>query len=303
MDFYTLIHIGAKQINKNIKGFINSDIYIYLACQLYKSLNLAGHNLIILSNKKNYINNYIRRNFNFSIKVINIEDQFSKQIPDFTKFKAAHAKIDCFKYFSELDTLKPIFLIDSDVLLLKDFPSWFNTHNLKSEFIYGYDITRHLVSGYGKHVVESDLKIFLKEPIVEWFGGEIIGASPKNFQILYKESSKIFETYLNNLDNLSHIGDETIFNVVLQKSNFKVVDLGKLNIIERKWSALCDFDQLPINTINKISLLHLPSSKNFILRIPIFNFKILKILVILFFYYSNYMNLLKKIIKVFYKVR
>lgn len=299
MNFYTLIYIGSKQINTNLKGKKNSDIYIDLACQLYKSLRLGGNNLTILSNKKQYIVKYLKRNYKFKIIVEEIHDTFAKTVPDFTKFKAAHAKIDCFKYFANLDSLKPVFLIDSDVLLLRNFPSWFNTELLSTDHIYGYDITRQLVTGYGKKVVDADLKLFLKQPLTEWYGGEIIGASPVVFKSIYEKSKNIFKIYLKNLKKLNHIGDETIFNAALQSLDLKVIDLGSLNIIERKWSSPCFYDQLPLNTINKISLIHMPSSKSFISNLPIVNFKTIKIFLILFFSYSYCINLIKKFIKFF----
>ena len=134
-----------------------------------QSLNLAKHNLTILSNNKNYISDFLKKKYNKSINIVEIEDNFSKSIPDFTRFKAAHAKIDCFKYLASINSTKPVFLIDTDVLLVKDFPSWFNNDFLRSDYIYGYDITRHLASGYGKHVIDEDLKIFLK-PFPIWYG-------------------------------------------------------------------------------------------------------------------------------------
>ena len=125
--------------------------------------------------------------------------------------------------------------------------------------------------------------------------GELIGASSRNFELIYKKCNEIFNTYLNNLKALNHIGDETIFNAALQLLDLKTLDLGNLNIIERKWSSICLFDQLPIKTIHKISLVRLPSSKNFILNLPILNFKILKFIIKLFLIYSLYLNFLKNL--------
>ena len=302
MDFYTLIHIGAKQINTNIKN--KSSIYLYtnLAYKLSLSLNIQNHRLIILTNNRKFIIDHLKKKVkNINIDVIQIKDDFANIVPDFTRFKAAHAKIDCFNYLSNLNSQKPVFLIDSDILLLKEFPKWFCDDLLNPEFIYGYDITRQLISGYGKNVIDSDLGIFLKNPLVKWFGGEIIGASSKKYKLLYETSKNIFQTYLENLQKFNHIGDETIFNVAIQILDFQTIDLGNLNIIERKWSALCLHDQLPINTIDKISLIHLPSSKRFILNLPIKNFKTIRILLKIFLFYSHFINLVKYLLKNFLK--
>ncbi len=304
MDFYTLIHIGAKQIDTNIKAKSSSLIYINLACQLSKSLNLGGHSLNILTNNKKFIIDHIKQKIeDLKINVIQITDEFAEAVPDFTKFKAAHAKIDCFGYLANINSIRPIFLIDSDILLLKNFPQWFSEDYLVPESVYGYDITRQLVSGYGKKVIDSDLGIFVKSPSTRWFGGEIIGASSKKFEMLYETSKSIFETYLGNLSRLHHIGDETIFNASLQILDLKLIDLGNLNIIERKWSALCRHDQLPISTIDKVSLIHLPSSKRFIENLHFKNFQTIRISIKLFLLYSYFLNLIKKYIKLFIKMR
>ena len=296
MIFYTLVYLGDEQKNSNYKGS-NKNVYIDLAFKLNQSLNLGGHSLQILTNKRDRIIKYIDHKYSSKMRVNQIEDNFSLKIKKNVRFKFAHAKLDCYKYFSQLKSENIIFLLDSDILLINNLPKWFYDIQSYKDNIYCYSITRHLVSGYGKEIVDNDLNYFLKDPITQWFGGEIIGTNSKNFKLIYEKSKEIFDNYLENIEKFNHIGDETILNAAIQLLNIHPIDIGPLNIIERKWSAPCLFYQLPIDNIDNVSFIHLPSSKNFILKTPIINFLTLKIIIKLYLRFSYCLNFLKVFLK------
>ena len=106
-------------------------LYLRLAEKLAYSLSLSGNFLTILTHQSNLLKSIANSNIN-NLEIVEIENCIFSQIPKSAKFYQAHAKLDCFKYFSSLERNEPLFLIDCDVIQIGDFPEWFYNEEFNS---------------------------------------------------------------------------------------------------------------------------------------------------------------------------
>lgn len=298
--FYTLLYIDAEYhslSNNGISGGFDKQMKTFIKCceVLNKSLiYFTNHELIVLTNKKSYIENISKE-----LKCVEIE--FNFEVPRDIKFFAAHHKIDVYKYFSGLDDTDYSILIDTDVLCINKMP--LNLINcINSNIPVYYDITEQVYPAYGRETIIKDKEVLMSEDKSTglWAGGEFIGGDSEFFKLLYNEIELIKENYLNIYKNLHHQGDEMLVSSALEKimRNKYVCNVGLFGGIGRYWSVKTQHVQNYWRSYVNNFLLHLPADKKYIATINYIDNRLIK-------KYENYLNkksifsliILKKIIK------
>ena len=113
--FFGLPHINHNEnqklnfqsLDKNFKVLT----YLKNAVLLQKQLKRAGFNLVILTNKKNYLEKLLEE-INSDLKLKNLN--FNTYVPKNTHFYSCHFRVDVFKYLSKLKKTFSI-LVDLDI--------------------------------------------------------------------------------------------------------------------------------------------------------------------------------------------
>ncbi len=268
MKFYGLFYIDddlnkKQSSNLNHSGSIN--IYLNNAYYLAKNLfDINGIKLNLLTNNKDLIKKIVPD----IDKYCNLlEISFFTNVPKNARFYSAHFKLDVFRYLSNLEKNEYVGLIDLDVICINKFSdSFIDLFNNRIPIVY--DITNQRVDAYGENKIIEDLSYVLGEKSLgRWYGGEFIFGSPDFFKKLVDHINEVYLNYCNNLNKLSHHGDEVIVSAAIEKmikkgENIKLVN--DLLIIERYWSKIPRHKQNRFKYVEKSSLLHLPADKKFI---------------------------------------
>ena len=135
-----------------------------------------------------------------------------------------------------------------------------------------YDISEQAIPAYGHETIIRTLELILGTSSEgRWYGGEFLAGPPHFFARLTIETENIFNAYLQHMDQLHHIGDETTTSAALERirrSGEYVADGGTVNIIGRFWNSQTLHTQKPFKCFRECFLLHLPADKRFLLILP-----------------------------------
>lgn len=267
IELYGLLHLSSEESsteNSHIKNF-QDQISVYLDCAINLSKSLKSREIlfVLLTNKKEYLNKILQqKNETLSLKEI----PFKTKVPHETKFYSAHFKLDAFRYLSSLNS-DYVGLCDLDMICINEMPNSF-INNSKQKIPMCYDLSDQVIPAYGSEVIMQSLnKIHRHESEGRWSGGEFITGAPDFFKLLSSEIDKLFDSYLSNIDQLHHIGDEAITSAALEMIRLKgvyIADAGTLGIVGRYWSAKCLHPQKPFEYFQNCFILHLPADKRFL---------------------------------------
>lgn len=266
ISFYCAFYIDdVRAINH--KGNSNNLVEVYLDCfmRLSNDFLLFGRRIKLLTNRNSEIEAYIKKKAPkvFDYEVIDFDEVYPKGI----RFYGAHYKLECYKYLSNVVN-DFVCLLDLDVTISCDMVKYFGGLDFRSDTVYIYDVGMQFTKdALDRHHMDLDglTKINSGSKAIKWTGGEFILASPAYIKELYLNIVKLRGEYLNSLDNLQHVGDETLLNAALIKSGVKYVDINIFtghNIIIRFWSCYTEFNQNSLRSAFKYKIMHLPSDKN-----------------------------------------
>jgi hypothetical protein len=272
MKFFTLIHICKEEQSIHNNSFTKSfdeQINLYLACakQLHRSLVPVGIELIILTNNEPFLQRLNKDQYPIKIHQLN----FVSKYPSGIKFYSAHYKLEVFDYLSSINE-DYIALVDSDMLCVNEMPETFKAIIKKKQPLY-YDITSQVVPAYGAENIIRDKELISGTPSNGmWAGGEFIAGTPSFFGALSKKIKKVEAAYFQHINTFHHQGDEMLTSVAIEAmkatGDYEITDAGTLYIVGRFWSYKPLHVQKPIAAYATHFLLHLPSDKKFIARLP-----------------------------------
>ena len=267
IKFYGLLYLSEEDsapVNVSVKDF-RDKIAVYVKCAINLSNSLQSKNIAftLLTNKKDVVEEIIQAEW----KTLQVKEiPFSTKVPHGVKFYSAHFKLDAFRYLSSLSD-DYVGLLDLDMVCINAFPHCFS-NNVKQKVPMCYDISDQVIPAYGHEAIIRDLEsIHCLESEGRWSGGEFISGSPEFFLTLTKEIDSIYDNYINNLEKLHHVGDESITSAALEiirKKGTYIADAGTLGIVGRFWSVKILHPQKPFGYFQQCFLLHLPSDKRFL---------------------------------------
>jgi hypothetical protein len=127
-----------------------------------------------------------------------------------------------------------------------------------------YDISHQVFSAYGRNTVLTDLaKLHGLSHYSRWFGGEFLLGGPEFFAYIAEACLRLLPQYLAVAGGMHHQGDEVILSAVLNRAfeGFHIADAGAAGIIARHWTNLPKHYQLPIASLRRVLLWHVPDAK------------------------------------------
>lgn len=270
--FFGLLHINH---NENQKlNFQPSDknfkvlTYLKNAILLQKQLKRAGFKLVILTNKKKYLEKLLEEiNSDLNLKNLN----FNTYVPKNTHFYSCHFRVDVFKYLSKLKKTFSI-LVDLDILVLGELSVF---KKLESSDAYVNDITDNVIPAYGKKKILNNLRILNKNiKTFKWYGGDFFAGNYKFFSILYRKTFFYQKKFVENSLIFKNQTDELFISAAL--NDIKLKKLYNFQSSERKflftrfWNTNVKHKQKKILFYKKFKLLHVPADKVFLSKC--FNF-------------------------------
>jgi hypothetical protein len=264
MIFYSLLHLeNAEKSAMNVRiASFEQQVILYLsnALTLSKSLKMYGISFKLITNNLKLINTIIKNEqHNLDIVEIEMEDYITKGLP----FYSAHYKLEAYRYISSKASSYAIFC-DLDIIAVNDVPLILKNYAANGTSLY-YDITSQVVPVFSPEKIISDLTLLINRPSEgRWAGGEFIAGQPEFFLKLVKVIEEILPTYLANVRNLHHIGDEAYTSAALEILRIRgeyISDAGTLGIVQRFWCSHTKHKQANFNKYKEVFLLHLPSSK------------------------------------------
>lgn len=267
IPFFGLLYIcenESKPVNLSIKDSRDQiSIYVNCAINLSNSLKLKGSNFTLLTNKRAVVEELIQP----GKKKLRIKEiPFKTIVPHGIRFYSAHFKFDAFLYLSTLSD-DYVGFCDLDMVCINDFPHCFS-NNIKKKIPMCYDISDQVIQAYGHEIIIQNLKsIHCHESEGRWSGGEFISGTPDFFLALTKEIDSIYPNYINNLQEMHHIGDEAVTSAaleILRKKGIYIADVGTLGVVGRFWNANTVHPLKSFDYFQKCFLLHLPSDKKFL---------------------------------------
>ena len=283
LTLFSLLHIadgnqGSPNVKESLVNTIDDqyawDVYVKCAILLAKSCAYFGLDFAVITNKPDQIKDRAKT-FNYDLKVMEL--QTSREVPDDVAFYSAHFKLDALDMFSRGECGEFPALIDLDCVILKDI-STISTDTF-SNGLGVYDITAQQVPHSGYESMMNSSRVIGGQDGIEpkWYGGEFILGAPQIFKKLCAEVERIWPQYKNHYKDLHHMGDEMIVTTAL--SNLAASDVIKISDLAygstsangldilRWWSARTDYQQAPLSAaLNDVSILHLPSDKDFLAK-------------------------------------
>lgn len=269
IKFYGLLYIDESHgEHLNLKGKKRSaeEYYVRCAASLANSAVKHGEDFTLITNSESRIREILQNNNMTPMEITGID--FVSRVPKGTRFFQAHHKLDVFKAFSSGRLGQRVGLLDLDMVFLRNF-----SHGLATEGIHIYDISSQ-VSAAGAAVQRTDLEKMLKgkqnvenETPPRWYGGEFIISQATEFSRLCDTIDDLFHNYIENISNLSHIGDETIVSAalnILGNTGIILHEHGAPGTISRWWSTRTGWEQPKFSEITDRAILHLPGDKPFL---------------------------------------
>lgn len=266
--FYGLLHIAENEsssVQLSGRSFVDQiAVYLKNASTLASSLEKAGYGFFLLTNKADELREILTQLTLPSLKVEQIS--FTREIPSGIRFYSAHFKLDVYQYFAALDNHYSV-LCDLDMLCtgkkLKIFQQ-----AVESETPLYYNITDQVSYGKSRDVAYDDIHLIEGKSEGIWCGGEFIGGTSSFFKSLAAEVDNIFPNYIKVIDQVSHVGDEAVTSVALQRLRQKgthMIDAGPVSIVGRFWNCSRSLSyQRHANFYEGCFLLHLPADKEFL---------------------------------------
>jgi hypothetical protein len=266
---YGLLHLSSGEkppANVSIRSYDDQvNVYYKCASLLSRTLRQAGISFKLLTNDEELLRSYVGKNAD---EVEILEISFRTAVPSGVDFYSAHFKADVFRFLSELKHPYVLFC-DLDMVCLSEIPVAFrNAINLGIPLVY--EITDQVIPAYGHQRIIDDLEV-LVEGVSEgrWFGGEFVAGPPAFFELLWREVAGVLPRYMERIQQMHHIGDETYTSAAIEKLRRKgllIGDAGQLGIIGRFWNYRTLHHQKPLRSFENCFILHLPADKRFMSR-------------------------------------
>ena len=260
--FYGLLYVDENQQgNTNIRGRGDQlDIYLHCAALCARSIAYHGYNFQLVTNERPRIERRMRQLGVAQIDVI--EKNFALTVPKNLQFRAAHFKLELYKFLGSGCFGVHVGVVDIDCVMTGpiNFPS------LPPGTVLAYDITDQIIGEYGRARVLSDLERVGGRylPECRWFGGEFLFGHAESFQRLAASAFRLWPIYIEHIGELHHVGDEMLVAAAIFDANLNVMDAGRLGLVARWWTARTNFKQMPFDAIMGRSILHLPADKRFL---------------------------------------
>lgn len=264
LDYYTFFLVpDALEPGINLQKSAKARIGVYLRCiaNQAKMMTRNGDHMRLLTNKRDVLLESDPCAADLDI----VEVTFEMSVPRGISFYSSHFKIEIIKHVGTGAFGDFPVLIDPDMLALKPLPEGL----LQGDGAFVYDITPWKVADAGHDRLLKDLNTLVDPPLdkVTWYGGEFIAASTDTFAALSREIEKIWPTYVNNIDNYSHVGNETIVTAALlnlRNQGVPMTDVGPKRLVQRWWTARTMFPQPRLRDVDDACFLHLPADKEFL---------------------------------------
>lgn len=267
IQFFGLLHFKRNENKRLNFNSINDDqkalVYLKNAVLLDKQLKNYGYNLILITNKKNYLQKMLK-NLDYKINLKSIS--FKTFVPKNTHFYSCHFRVDVFRYFSKLKNIYSV-LLDLDILVLNN-PKKLLPFKQKNISILN-DITNNVTPAYGKNRILKKLKI-LNSDIhkVRWYGGDFFAGNDIFYKFLYHKTKFYQKKFIENITKLSDQTDELFISASvydLKKNNaLKINNGNKSSIFIRYWNTNVLHSQKKIDYYKRFILLHIPADKIFL---------------------------------------
>mgnify|MGYP001190601146 CR=1 FL=1 len=265
--FFGLLYLKNNE-NKNLNFNLideNQKILVYLknAILLDKQLKYYNHRLILITNKKNYLNKLLKK-LDYKIKLRSIK--FNTSVPKKTHFYSCHFRVDVFRYFSHQRNIYSV-LLDLDILILNNPKKLINF--CKNKIALVNDISQNVIPAYGEKEILKKLRI-LNSNIdkITWIGGDFFGGDKYFYKSLHKKTKFYQKKFVKNLKQLSDQTDELFMSASLYdlKNNkqIKIKYGNKLSIFNRYWNTNVLHTQKKISFYKKFIFLHIPADKLFL---------------------------------------
>lgn len=263
---FGLLFIDNATSTPNIRGGGADEllrIYVRNAQTLSRSLQANGQisSFTLLTNNIERISEYLGDD------TLQLEQlHFTRDLPEGSRFYAAHHKLDIFRFLSDIDA-QTVGLCDLDMYCLRPLPEAALTV-LANRIPIVYDITEQVVPAYGADTIRSDLAtVSGRVGLTRWFGGEFICGTPAFFGQLSNAVEQIYPRYLRAINQVHHVGDEMVTSSalgVLIDSGLEVADARDLGVVARYWNSRTRHRQPPFSAYEHCAMLHLPADKRFL---------------------------------------
>jgi hypothetical protein len=265
--FFGLLHFKTNENNNLNFNSINDNqkfmIYLKNAILLDKQLKFYGHKLILITNKKKYLNRLLKHlNYEIESKLIN----FKTIVPKKTHFYSCHFRVDIFRYLSTLKNVYSV-LLDLDVLVLSN-PEKILYYQKKNISLVN-NISQNVIPAYGRTKILKKLKT-LNPNIskVVWYGGDFFAGNSYFYSLLYKKTKFYQKKFIENIKDLYDQTDELFMSASLHDlTNNKSVKIrfgNNLNVFNRYWNTNVFHFQKKIDFYKRFIFLHLPADKIFL---------------------------------------
>lgn len=266
--FHTLMYVSeGPEEGVNLRKPTAPRLQMYLKCALAMSRMMAanGDRLTILTNDADRL-----CALSADLDPADVAQlDFTLDVPEGVPFYSAHYKLEVFRAFgSGAFGARPA-LCDLDMLALRRVPR----DPAPGHDMLVYDITPSMVADVGAERILQDLSLLLQAPVrtPRWFGGEFLAGPAEQFAALSAEITRIWPRYVDNIDTLSHVGDETITTaalLTLEAAGMPLRDAGTAGLVRRWWSARTHFPQAPLAQASDVCFLHVPADKEFLAALP-----------------------------------
>ncbi len=267
--FFGLLHVQNNE-NKNLNFNSvdqNQKILVYLknAILLDKQLKYYGFNLILITNKKNYLSRLLKKlKYEMILKSI----KFDTYVPKKTHFYSCHFRVDVFRFFSKQKKTYSV-LLDLDILILNNPKRLLKFSKNKIALVN--DISQNVIPAYGSKRILKNLKILNPEiNKIKWIGGDFFAGDSTFFMYLYKKTNLYQRKFVKNIKILSDQTDELFMSASIhdiKKNNFIRIRYGnKISLFNRYWNANVLHQQKKIDFYKKFVFLHIPADKIFLSR-------------------------------------
>ena len=269
IKYFGLLHIKNNE-NQKLNFNSNSDdqkilVYLKNAILLDKQLKHFSKELILISNKKNFLKKKLKY-LDYNLKIISIK--FQTYVPKSTHFYSCHFRVDVFKYLSFQKKNYSV-LLDLDVLVLNNPKIIENFKRKKISLVN--DISHNVIPAYGEKKILQKLNIINpKIKKVLWIGGDFFAGNSDFFKLMYKKTVFYQKKFIKNIRYLSDQTDELFMSASIndiKESNLIKIKFGnKLNIFDRYWNTNIKHKQKKIEKYKNNIFLHVPADKLFLSR-------------------------------------
>lgn len=274
LSLYGLLHVAENQ-QSSMETYAETEeqkrqFYLKSAVNLSRSLHTRGVPFTLLTNQKELLLRDLQMlGYEHSLKIENIE--FNTNVPNGTFYYSAHFKLDVFSYLASLAEEQYVGLVDIDMIAVGNIPACLK-NCIEEKIPLGYDVSDQLIPAFGHNRILGDMQK-LSPDICEgrWYGGEFILGSPSFFAALNDEVRKLYDLYIEIMDDLFHKGDEMLTSVALERlkrDGIYIADAGTLGIVGRFFSVpTIRHPQKPFKYFENCFLLHLPVDKDFLAKL------------------------------------